>query len=1176
MRHLMRNLVLTVAVLVVCLLNIFPVDESLRLGKDLAGGASLVYAVEVKPDDPPDVIDRTIAVLKDRVNPQGLYEIAFVQQGRDRIEITMPLPNEKVRTLRRAYDAALKDVDGFEIDHDALQRAMRLSGPARAEALEAMSDTPGRRSLLAPVMSAIENAQATRANFQSAQALVTDQAELDRLLAEAGEADEALDTAREAALASGVSGDQLRAALELPGKGHRIRDDAKKEMVEIPSARERALTQIRERVKNADGAGPALDAAIAAHAAYSAARKGLDDPADLVRLLQGAGVLNFRISVAPNELGEEARLRRELRERGPANVQGDGVRWLRINKVDNWYDDVETLRQLRDTAPAYFASRYNVVVEERDGVYWLLCKDAPGVRLTAAEGAWSLTAATRSVDEFGKPSVAFRMNPRGASLLGDLTERHRGRQMAIVLDDQVISAPTLQSRISTNGQITGNFGEEELNYLIKTMAAGSLQAKLSPQPISQSILAPDLGADNLKRGLDAAWIAMIAVSVFMIFYYFTSGAVAVIALIANAIIVLGIMSLNKAAFTLPGIAGVVLTFGTAVDSNVLIYERIREELEKGNDLRQSVRTAFSRVASTIIDANATNLIVCLVLVYTGTQEIKGFGITLGIGTIATMFCALVVTRLIFTLLVDHLKVKRLSQLPMALPGLSKALVPSIDWMKLFPVFVVVSLAFMALGIYGVFFQGSKMLSNEFRGGTAITLQLEGPPAAGGGAAPLTLTRPEVKARVDEIAQRANTGAAPAVLSELRNAEVVPINPRPDGVTSERFVIRTTVTDETALREAVAGAFSDVVQARRALSFRGSDVAQVTEGGAAPVEAVVEPSLGALLGRPEVLNRVDRFIGGAAVVMADLQPALSRDELVSRLEYMRADRQFSEKALRRDHEIIVVDGTDDAVKTAVLVVSDPTASVFDDEGRWRTELAQNEWDLVRAALTQTTSLAGFNSFSPAVAQSFRAQAIVAVLMSFLMVTIYVWVRFGSLRYSLASILPLVHDVLITIGLIAAAEIAYELYPGIAALGIRPYKIDMGMVAAIMAIIGFSLNDTIVILDRIRENRGKLVHASKQVINDSINQTMSRTFITAGTTLVSLIVLYVVGGEGVASFSYAMLCGTIVGTYSSIAVAAPIVYERRLPPAGPFPRGEEGPSPARPALGATVASARAALP
>jgi preprotein translocase SecF subunit len=213
-------------------------------------------------------------------------------------------------------------------------------------------------------------------------------------------------------------------------------------------------------------------------------------------------------------------------------------------------------------------------------------------------------------------------------------------------------------------------------------------------------------------------------------------------------------------------------------------------------------------------------------------------------------------------------------------------------------------------------------------------------------------------------------------------------------------------------------------------------------------------------------------------------------------------------------------------------------------------------MAREGLADPISLVSVESFSAEIAATFRGRAIVSVLLSFMLITLYIWVRFGSLRYSLAAILPLIHDVITAIGLIALAEILYEHFPGAAAIGIQPFKIDLGLVAAILTIIGYSLNDTIVILDRIRENRGKLAYASREVINRSVNETISRSIITSGTTLMALIVMFLIGGDAIASFTYALICGIVVGTYSSIAVAAPLVWTRKIPKAAePFHRHAE---------------------
>ena len=210
-----------------------------------------------------------------------------------------------------------------------------------------------------------------------------------------------------------------------------------------------------------------------------------------------------------------------------------------------------------------------------------------------------------------------------------------------------IRHPTLQSQITNSGIITGNFSQKEIAYLTRVLDAGALEARLSPEPIAVSVLGPSLGADNLDRGFQAFIWAIIVVAIFMLTWYFFAGFVADVALLCNGIIIFGVMAMMQGTFTLPGLAGVVLTMGMAVDANVLIYERIREEIQihGARDLREAIREGYNRVYSTIVDANLTNLIVCAVLLLMQpTTEVKGFALTLTIGIIATLFTSLFVTR----------------------------------------------------------------------------------------------------------------------------------------------------------------------------------------------------------------------------------------------------------------------------------------------------------------------------------------------------------------------------------------------------------------------------------------------------------------------------------------------------------------------------------------------------
>jgi SecD/SecF fusion protein len=428
----------------------------------------------------------------------------------------------------------------------------------------------------------------------------------------------------------------------------------------------------------------------------------------------------------------------------------------------------------------------------------------------------------------------------------------------------------------------------------------------------------------------------------------------------------------------------------------------------------------------------------------------------------------------------------------------------------------------------IVYQGPLMLDNEFRGGTAATMVFKSP-----------MTRPAVQERVNAIAAAAPAGTT---LESLRTAEVLAVDPEADGVTSQTFRVKTVITDRDAVSAALQEAFADVLPTKPPLTFAGQDE---PESRRAPVFPITEPSLGRVIDRPGIVADISGYDGGVAIVLDGLDPAPTLDDLRERLEFMRRDRAFSDY-LARSWEVILLDGDPSAVRAAALVVADPGLSLYDSQDRWQAEIADVEWRLASTALLRTEALAGVDSFDAAVAASFRARAVAAVFLSLLLITIYIWVRFGSIRYSSAAIVTLLHDVLTAIGLIALAEIVYD-FPATAsaarAIGVLPFKIDLSVVAAMLTIIGYSLNDTIIVMDRIRENRGKLDYASRRIINLSINQTISRTTITSGTTLLAVLVLFIVGGEGVRAFSFALLVGILVGTYSSIAVAAPLVWSRK---------------------------------
>ncbi len=432
MRHLIRNTVLAIAVVLICAAAIYPPEQNLRRGRDLAGGVSLIYAVDVPQGaDARQTITQTIDVLKDRVDPQGKLEISFVQQGRNRIEVQMPLPNDAIKALRAAYIDHIEAVTAKALDVDEVERVMRLTGPERSEAFRALSEGSAERAeLLRVAAEAYDAAQAAREAYDAAaereSSGATDEPEVgpvlretDALLDAAGAAADAYESARDAAIASTIDGEALKTAIELSDKEIVLYDPASKEQLVFDSPRKQAIERLRERHP---GANADIDKAIELYAVYESQRKGLDDPSDLIRLLSGAGVLDFRIAVDTDDLvavspTRQQEMRLAFRDRGPRSAQGE-MRWFALDDLKYWYNNAAELRALDANPEGFFLSR-GLIVEPRDGQYYMLLWDTEPNRMLASSGDWGLTRAFQSIDsQSGKPSIAFELDARGAIKMG--------------------------------------------------------------------------------------------------------------------------------------------------------------------------------------------------------------------------------------------------------------------------------------------------------------------------------------------------------------------------------------------------------------------------------------------------------------------------------------------------------------------------------------------------------------------------------------------------------------------------------------------------------------------------------------------------------------------------------------------------------------------------------------
>ena len=569
----------------------------------------------------------------------------------------------------------------------------------------------------------------------------------------------------------------------------------------------------------------------------------------------------------------------------------------------------------------------------------------------------NLTDAQASFDQqTNEPIVTFRFDTKGATRFCQVTTQNVGRPFAIVLDESIISAPVIRDAIcGGSGQISGNFTVESANDLAVLLRAGALPAKLDV--IEERTVGPGLGADSIAAGQLAAIVGAIGVVIFMVIIYGFLGIIANVALILNISLIVAALSVLGATLTLPGIAGIVLTMGMAVDSNVLIYERIREERRAGRNLIQSIDAGFRQALSTILDANITTLIAAVILFYLGSGPVRGFAVTLAIGVLTTVFTAYTFTRLFISLWVRY---RRPTELPTRFLGL----IPDDTKVK-FMRHRRFAFPFSALTVAAsviLFLAVSLNFGIDFKGGTLIEVKS--------------------KAEVADLADIRST------LGELNIGDV-----------------------------------------------------QVQEFGTPQ----------------DVLIRVES------------------------------------------------QGVGDQAEQSV-------------EAK------------VRAALAETYDFRRVEVVGPTVSGELARAGTIAVIAALLAIMVYIWLRF-EWQFALGAVIATLHDVLLTIGMFAVLQLEFSL----------------SSIAAILTIVGYSLNDTVVVYDRIRENLRKYKKmAIPELLDNSINQMLPRTILTSLTTLVALCALYFLGGEVLAPFTFAMIFGIFVGTYSSIFVAAPVLILFKLRP------------------------------
>ncbi len=555
----------------------------------------------------------------------------------------------------------------------------------------------------------------------------------------------------------------------------------------------------------------------------------------------------------------------------------------------------------------------------------------------------------------GEPEIHFVLSDAGRDRFAEVTRQNRGRQLAIVLDNELYSAPNINEPIETGtGRITGGFDVRDAIELAGVME-NPLRAPLLI--LDSNDVDPTLGADSVKSGLRAAIFGVIAVAVFMLVYYLLAGLVANVALMLNIIILMGVMCSIGTTLTLPGIAGIVLTIGMAVDANVLIYERIREELAAGKSIRGGIAAGYDKAFGTIFDSNLTTLIASVILIFLGTGPIKGFGVTLTIGVMVSMFTALVVTRLVFDWLLDGDRIKSLKMLQFFHR-------PKLDFMRwAVPAFIASWMLILVGNGYGIFGRGSDVLGVEFSGGTQATLKFDQSKDIG----------------VDEIRKSA------------------------------------------------------------------------TKAGVGEVLIAYQKSQGD--------------------------------------------------------------------NTRTLMVTVRSVGEQDGNAAYAKVLQQLSTDFPEAKFTQ----GAVRNVGPTMGVELRTTALYAALLALFMILVYVAFRY-EFSFAIGAIVAILHDILMTMG--------WYFLVG--------RELNATTVAAVLTIIGFSINDTIVIFDRIREDLKLGVRGTfREVINQALNQTLSRTIITSGTVFLVSVSLYIFGGGPVNDFAFTFLVGILTGTYSSIYIASAIV-------------------------------------
>lgn len=777
--------------------------------------------------------------------------------------------------------------------------------------------------------------------------------------------------------------------------------------------------------------------------------------------------------------------------------------------VAAWHDLADKKDREREHPGVGFRS---VPRLDRDGkevqVPQLLIKHDPPSR--AVTGSY-LTNARATTDSNGAGAVAFTFNARGAALFHKLTSDNlpdktdgAQRQLAILLDGKIQSAPVIREVISSTGQITGNFKKADIDSLVGVLNAGALAVPLKENPVSEFTISPLLGIDVQTKGITAIVISAVAVFVFMLVYYLVAGVIADLSLALNLLLVVGSMAFISATFTLPGLAGLVLTIGMAVDSNVLIYERMREELARGVSLRLAIKNGFDKAFAAIIDSNVTTLITAVILYLIGTDLIRGFAVSLFIGLMVSLFSCLYFGHLCFDILERKRWVKTLKM--MQFLGETK-----VDFLAKRMLAFAFSAIVIGVGLFSLFSRGEQNMDIDFSGGTMVTFEFVEPQATDAVRGPLEAAFPN-GISLERLTLSGEDAAA---------------------VKGKRFRVRTTEPDTAKVGEKINEAFGGPEFALRRVTLNDFKVGDITE---------------------QLPANKTRFQGGH---QADLKftGAMSEATVVDYISKELTKLKVGKEQPKYDAVQLLLSarGTKAADEENQSVGrASPKYSEFSVLTAKEIDTTDLETALkdIQATLSKQPFFEEVNAFDTSVANETKKLALLAIVASLIMIIIYIWFRFEKVYFGYAAVAALAHDVLVVLGAIAVGAYLSKTPLG-PYLGLEDFKINMGQVACLLTIVGYSLNDTIVIFDRIREIKGKSPRITYDMINLSVNQTLSRTILTALTVFIVVIVLYVAGGAGIHGFAFSMIVGVVTGAYSTIYIANPVLFwlvdrENRLAP------------------------------